>query len=179
VNRSDIVKGIVWLDQIAARAKEEAATLRHQLDEDARAEYEEQGTAPTWRMPEVATIQLSVSKEAVVVGDERVFAEWVAKRYPDEVYTVTRVRQSFTTAFTERHVLKEPEGLVDSATGEVVPGLVLRQGGIPLGVSIRPTADVKAAYAAVADHALRRLAVDAGPSMPVVLAELEAADAHP
>jgi len=178
VNRSDVVKGIVWLDQIAARAKAEAAKLREQLDDDARSEYEEQGTAPTWRMPDIATVALSVSKETVYVADEKAFTDWVAKRYPEQVYIETHVRPAWMVGFTSR-VVRDEEALVDPASGEIVPGLAVREGGRPLGISIRPTSEVKEVYAAVAEQALRQLAVSAGPSMPVVLAELEATDAHP
>lgn len=175
MNRTEITQAIIWLDQLAAAAKAEGAKLREQIYADAKAEYEEQGTAPTWRIPDVATIAASVSHESVSVGDAKAFAAWVRERYPTEVEDVPTVRPAWLAGFLER---AEPNGDVacDPTTGEVVPGLSVREGGRFAGVSIRPTADAKAVFAAVASTSLAKLAAEAGPSVPVVLAELGAGD---
>lgn len=173
MNRTELVTAVIWLDELAKAAKAEAAKLRADLAADACAELEEQGTAPTWRIPDVATVAASVSHAAVYVDDEDTFTAWVQKRYPTE--TVVRVRPAWLAGYLQRAV--GSVGVVaDPDSGEVVPGLVLRRGGDFAGISIRPTSDARAVFAAVAGKSLRELAQSAGPSVPVVLAELEAAD---
>lgn len=185
MNRADAVKAIVWLDQVAARAKLEAAAIRAAIEADAKAELAEQGTAPTWRLPDLGTVALSVSHEAVVVADEDAFTKWVAERYPTEVVQVLRVRPAWRAGFLDR-AGAYPAAVgelvaVDPETGEIVPGLVVRPGGQPVGITIRPSTEAKQVYAAVAERSLKRLALDAGPAVPTVLAELggeEMAAAH-
>lgn len=171
MNRTEITTAIIWLDQLAAAAKAEGAKLREMVYADAKAEYEEQGTAPTWRIPDVATIAASVSHESVSVGDTDALVEWVIQRYPTEIEVKTVVRAAWLNDFVTRC---EPNGDVacDPSTGEVVPGLSVREGGRFAGITIRPTADAKAVFAAVAQQSLTKLAAEAGPSVPVVLAEL-------
>ena len=166
MNRTETVQAIVWLDQLAAQAKAESAKLRQDLAADARTEYEEQGTAPTWRIPDVATVAASVTHEAVTVTDDRVLTAWVGERYPTELLTV--VRPAWLADFLSRC---QPSGDVacDPATGEVVPGLSVRPGGTFGGISVRVSAAAKEVFGALARHGLERLAVEAGPSRPVVL----------
>ena len=177
MNRADAIKTIVWLDQLAAAAKTEAAKVRADVLADARAEFEEQGMAPTWRIPDIATVAASVTHASVYVEDEAAFVAWVGKRYPTEVETKTVVRAAWQTGFLTR--APGSHGLVaDPDTGEVVPGLNVRRGGEFSGISIRPTPAAKEVFAALAEHGLRELVAKAAPSTPVVLAELEAADAN-
>lgn len=176
MNRTETVQAIIWLDQLAAKVKAEAAKLREQIYADARAEYEEQGTAPTWRIPDVATVAASVSHESVSVDNSRALVAWVEQRYPTEVERVPTVRAAWLADFLLR---AKPNGDVacDPDTGEIVPGLSVREGGHFAGVSIRATSDAKAVFGALADTALRRAVAEAGPAVPVVLAALEQADA--
>lgn len=174
MNRTQLTTAVIWLDAIAEAAKAKSAELRADLAADAKAEYEEQGTAPTWRIPDVATVSASVSHEAAYVDDERAFVRWVTERYPDEV--VTSVRPSWQKAFLSAATI-DGDSVADRSTGEVVPGLGVREGGRLTGVSIRATSDAKGVFAAVAEHSLKELAASAGPGVPVVLAELEATDA--
>jgi len=174
MNRAETITAVIWLDQIAAKAKEEAAKLRADLSADARAEFEEQGTPPTWRVPDVATVSASVTHAGIVVGDERALARWVMSRYPTEVEEVVQVRSAWRTHLL---AIAQPSGDVATLpnTGEVIPGLTVRAGGEFAGVTVRATPAAKAVYGEVAGVALRQLAATAGPSMPVVLAaELEA-----
>lgn len=172
MNRSEVVKAIVWLDQLAVQAKAEGAKLRAQLAADARAEFEEQKTAPTWRIPDVATVAASVAHEAVVVASDKTLVAWVAERYPTEVEQVTVVRGAWLAGFLTRC---RPSGEVacDPDTGEVVPGLAVRPGGTFSGVSVRVTSAAKEVFAALARRGLEKLAIEAGPSVPVVVAEVD------
>jgi len=169
-----VTQAVVWLDAIAARAKAERDKLKEQLDADAFAEFREQGTAPTWRIPDVATVSASVSKQSVSVVDEAEFLRWVATRYPDGVEIVNRVRPSWAAAFLERHIEVSGEDVSDTATGEVVPGVKVRPGGRFLGVSIRASAEAKQVFGLAAGEGLKHAAALAGPNVPVVLAEIEA-----
>ena len=170
MNRGDLVKQAIFWDQVAAAAKAEGAEIRAMLYADAKADFEEHGTAPTWRIPDLATVAAAVSHQSVYVADEPTFAAWVAKRYPTEIET--RVRPAFVEL-----VLKSANvdgTLVSYEDGEVVPGLAVRPGGEFAGVSIRATREAKEVFSALASHGLRELAAHASPVVPVVLAELEA-----
>lgn len=172
MNRTQQTQAIIWLDQLAAKAKVESGKLRDQLSADARAELEEQGTAPTWRLPDVATISTAVSHESISVADEKAFTAWVEQRYPTEVETVKVIRPAWrthllATGVTEGEVVCLPDG-------EVIPGLAVRPGGGFAGVTIRVAPAAKEVFAALAEHGLRELASTSGPHGAVVLAELTA-----
>jgi hypothetical protein len=171
VNRTELVTRIVFFDQIAARAKEAAQALRNDLTADARAEFEEQGTAPTWRIPEVATVATAVTHEAPGLADEAAFVAWVRERYPTEVETVHRARPAWMAPFLAS-LAASGDDAVDTSTGEVVPGITMRPGGNFAGVSIRPTAQGKAIIGAVAGAALEKVTASG-----FAIAELESADA--
>jgi hypothetical protein len=173
MNRTKVVQAILWLDQLAAVAKAEGQKLRVDLAADARAELEEQGTAPTWRIPDVATVAARVSKDAVRITNEPEFTAWVKERYPEGIETVTRVRNAWATTFLgEAGVIGDVA--VDSETGEVVPGLAVNVGGEFAGISITATGTAKQVFAALAGEGLRKLALTASPAVPTVLAELDA-----
>lgn len=182
MNRLQTVQAVCWLDALAARAKAEAAKLREQLDADAYAEFQEQGTAPSWRIPDVATVSASVSKQSVVVENEPAFREWVKHNYPDAIRVTESVSTKWQEAFLDRHVNVDGEDVMDTATNALVPGVKVRPQGRFLGVSIRASAEAKQVYGLVAAEGLKHAAAVAGPHGVVVLAELEpvpeAADAQ-
>lgn len=153
MSRADTVKKILVLEQFAAEAKHLAGLHRAALDADARAEYTEQGAAPTWRMPDIATITLPISKQAIEVSDPAALMAWVQHNHPGEIETTTttRVRPSFLTALLGRVI--SDEGLpVYKDTGEVLPGLTVQQAGRPRALSIKAEPGVKAIVgAAVAE----------------------------
>jgi hypothetical protein len=172
LSRADTVKGVLWLRALMDAAKEKEAELRGQLSADARAELEEQGSAPTWRVLDLARVSLSVSQEAVYVADEWLFRQWVEKRYPDKVEQVSQVKPGWQKHFLAEQVHVDLGVVFDGDTGELVPGLGLRPGGVPLGVSVTATPAAKQVFAALAEHGLQRLAIEAGPAVPTVLAEV-------
>ena len=182
MNRSDLIKAVIWLDQVASQAKSEAAKLRDELAADARAEFDEQGAAPTWRIPDLATVAASVSHESAYVEHEAEFTRWVAERYPHNIAQV--VRPAFAKVLLESAAIHYHGAdliAADPETGEVIPGVAVRPGGVFAGLSIRPTSAAREVFGALASHGLRELAAKASPAVPVVLAELapqrEAADA--
>lgn len=174
MNRTELVTRIVAYDRLALLAKARGAELREQLSAEARAELEEQGTAPTWRIPDVATVAASVTHESVYVADPAVWARWVESRYPTEVERVTVVRPAWQAGFLDAALAEYGESgervVVDTSSGEVVPGLAVRSGGEFGGVSIRVSRDAKAVFDALASDRLARLELEA--STPTVLAEV-------
>ena len=176
LNRSQTIQAAALWEAVAAQATQEAAKLRADLEADARAEYAENGAAPTWRIPDLARVSLSISKEKVYVRDLWAFLKWVKQNHPDAVETVEQIKATWREGFLKRAVetdLSAPEDrqCLDAATGEVIPGLGVSRGGVPIGISITVESDAKKAFAAVAEVALQRLAIEAGPAVPIVLAE--------
>jgi len=133
MNRTETATRVLFLEQLAAEAKAAAAILRNDLFADARAEFEEQGTAPTWRIPISSRSPRRVARSrrssatatframgggALSDGgrDDRppVVAAGVREAGPDPLR-----RGGF--------VVSDPE------TGEVIPGLDARPGGVVQG----------------------------------------------
>lgn len=162
-----IRRTLIW-EQVAAAAKARAAALREELTADARAEYAEQGTAPTWRLPDIGTVTLPVSKQSVYVADEAAVTEWVKAHYPEEVETLERVRPAFLGALL---AAVEPAGDVVCVplSGAVIPGLAVRAGGQPQSLSFRPSTAARAVAAAGAEQLLQ--GVEQAIDRPVVLEE--------
>lgn len=156
MNRSDLVQRIILLDQIAEKVKQESQALRSVLMLDARAEFEEQGSAPTWRMPDLATVATAVTHGSVSVADEYTFRRWVAERHPDQLYVPTeRVREAWQAEFLAK--LTVADGVASDSEGEVIPGLRVKEGGEFSGISIRATAAAKELFGSIAAGALDRL----------------------
>lgn len=130
MNRKDVVRNVLIWEQVRDAAQARAAEYRKMLQADAVAELEEQGTVPTWRMPDIATVSLPVSREKPVVTDETALLEWVKRQYPTEVETLTRVRRGFLSVVDSKVVVDDGQA-VDPQTGEIVPGMSVREGGIP------------------------------------------------
>lgn len=145
MNRAEMTRRVLLLEAAARQCKDRAAKVRADLDADAKAELEEQGTAPTWRL-DIGTWSLPVSKEAATITDGAVLVQWVKRRYPSEVVEV--VNPAFQSALLSR-LSTAGEVVVDPATGEVVPGLGVRPGGVPQSLRFRPAGDAQA----VADQA--------------------------
>lgn len=182
MNRTEKALRAAYLEQVAAAINLEARSLRNDLEEEALDEYRTNGNAVSWRTPDISVIA-AVSKEAVVVSNLPALTEWVLTRHPTEVEGVPTIRASWLGRLLE---LAQPAGEVacDPKTGEVIPGLGVRAGGVFGGIRIVPTPAAKQALAAVArahvHDVLPTLAaravgatVLAGPAVPTVLAEVE------
>jgi hypothetical protein len=79
-----------------------------------------------------------VSKEAPYVADPSALAEWVKGRYPSEIREV--VNPAFQSALLAR-LSPVGEVVMDRFTGEVVPGLGVRPGGLPQSLRFKPNSD--------------------------------------
>jgi hypothetical protein len=164
MNRSDIVARTIWLKQLATAALDARKNLIAELNADARAEFEEQGTASTWRIKGMATVPQAQTADAVVVVDEDKFLDWVQARHPTEVETVTHVRPAFRALVLGK--LVKVAGDVCHIDGEVVPGVEFKPGGEFIGISVTPTAAAKEAFTAVASATLLELVAKSGLEAP-------------
>lgn len=146
-SRLDRVREVLRLEGLAAAATARAAAVRAVLGEEARAELAREGTAPSWRMPDIGTVALPLSKEAVVVDGPEALLRWVKERHPEQIRTTEEVWPAFVA-----HLLASctvaGDVAVDPKTGEAVPGLAVRKGGEPKALSITAAKDVKATFAA-------------------------------
>ena len=161
MNRIERIQEILRLEGVATAARRQAEQRRAELDAEARAELEAQGTAPTWRIPGLGTVSLPVSKEAAVVADTAAFAAWCAQRHSANVETVTVVRPAFQAALLAR-VVCDGDVVVDPDTGEAIPGLAVRPGGQPRALTIRADRDVTRAAAELGEQMLESMALLAG-----------------
>jgi hypothetical protein len=159
VNRAEIAKAITACETMAKQ-------LRDALTADAEAEYREQGTIPTWRLPGI-TVLGSTSNPTVAIVDEAAFLAWVAERHPTEVeqIVVTRARPAWQSAFL-KGVVARGEPACDEQ-GEPVPGLEWRAGGGFGGIALRVDPSMKAQ---IRDHARQIVAGTRPLELPGVVA---------
>lgn len=143
MNRAQVVRALLACDALAGE-------LRRALKADARAEFDEQECAATWRLKGVGTVSTSLTSDRVAVTDEAVFLEYVKDAYPTEVEEihVFRPRETWRRAFLEG-VAKRGEPLCDKE-GRVVPGVSFVPGGEFHTVSVTPDDEVKAALKRIA-----------------------------
>lgn len=153
MNRVDRVREILRLEGLAQAANRRATEHRAALYEEARAELAREGTAPSWRLPDIGTVALPLSREAPVVADPAALTRWAEARYPSEVEAVKQVRASFQTALLQRVACTE-DAVIDPVTGEVIPGLSVRPGGMPGSLTIKASRDVKDVFASHGDALL-------------------------
>jgi hypothetical protein len=150
-SRLDRVREILRLEGLAAAASARAAAVRAALQDEARAEYAREKTAPSWRMPDVATVSLAISKETIVVSDADALITWVKERHPHQIRTVTteQIWPGFQTQLLADCVpTDDGDRAVDPKTGEIVPGVAVRKGGEPKSLSITAARAVKETFAA-------------------------------
>lgn len=152
MNRAEATRRVLLLEAAAAQINARAQELRADLNADAVAEYEEQGSAQTWRF-DLGTWSQGISKQAPVVDDAATFAEWVKGRWPSEVMQV--VNPAFQKVLLAR-LSPDGEVVIDERTGEIVPGLGVRSGGRPLTLRFKAAADALA----VADQAAGQLVAE-------------------
>jgi hypothetical protein len=173
MNRTERLQEVLRLEGIASAAMARSAEHRQALAVAARAELEREGAAPTWRVTDIGAITLPVSKEEPFVAAPDLFLAYCRERYPDAVERIEQVRPSFQEALFRMAILEEGD-VVDGGSGEVVPGVAIRPGGVPRSLSIRPTPEAKAVYAAAGAQLLDTLL--APPAEPV--GHLEPSEVH-
>ena len=170
MNRFEMIRRTLMWEQVATAARAKATAIRDELAQDARAEYAEQGTAPTWRLPDIGTVTLPVSKETVYVADEAALLAWV-KAWPGDqaevIETVERIKPWYVHDLLR--IVQVVDGHVIDEFGTIVPGLAVRPGGQPGSLSFRPSTAAKEVAAAGAQHLVESLEASIGE--PIVLAE--------
>jgi hypothetical protein len=172
VNRTERLQEVLRLEGLAAAAAARAKTYRDELALEARDELAREGSAPTWRMPDLATITLAVSKETPYILDEHLLLQWCKQRYPSEVETVEQVRGAFRQRLLVEGIISG-DSVVDGATGEVIPGAAVRPGGVPQSLTIRPSQAARVVYAAMGERTLEDLlAPDPEPQGHLDMADL-------
>lgn len=147
MNRTERLQEVLRLEGLAVAARNRAQEHRAALTEDARAELEREGAAPTWRVSDIGTITLPVSKEQPFVFNEAVFLAWCKERHPDQVEHVERVRGAFQASLLSGAFIEEGD-VVDGQSGEIVPGVAVRPGGQPQALTIRATPEARALFEA-------------------------------
>jgi hypothetical protein len=151
MNRADIIKNLVLLGQVADKVKARIAELRGELETQARAEWEQQGMAPAWTLPGVATCTLGITDATITVSDEKALVAWMQRNRPDEVETIARPREAGLKALIDA---AEVDGDIVHHGGDVIPGLTAIPGGNPKGITVRPTAGAKQVLGVEADALL-------------------------
>lgn len=176
-SRADLIRAVLEAEAIAAAYRDRAKAYRRALQSDALAELEGQGTAPTWRLQDLATASLPLSQPSVVVAEPGPFGRWVARQYPTEAERVIQVRSAFQPILLDRlepvtgrrRTVDEETGemrtqsvtrLVDPLTGRPVPGVIQRPGGEAGSLRIVPAKVVKEQ---LADQAAAEVVATLGP----------------
>lgn len=145
--RAVLAQQAVFWDAVAAEAAARAAEQRALLFAQARQEFEQERIAPTWRIPGLGTVPLSMTADRVDVADEAVYTAWVAERHPEQIETITRVRPAFDGVLRKGAAKR---GAACTVEGEVIPGLRFVPGGEPKNIAIRASEDAKGDAAGLA-----------------------------
>lgn len=156
MNRTERLQEVLRLEGLAAAASARAKTYRDELSLEARDELAREGSAPTWRVTDLATITLAVSKETPYILDDYLLLQWCKDRYPEHVETVEQVKGAFRSRLLVEAIISG-DSVVDGATGEVVPGAAVRPGGVPQSLTIRPSHAARSVYAAMGERTLEDL----------------------
>jgi len=147
VTLADDTRAILVLEAFAAEAKRIADAKRAELTAQARAQLARDGVAPSWTLPAIAKVTLGLTRETVEVSDSDKLLAWVQQRNPSEVEQQPRVRPAYLNVLLGQ-VKVDGDLVVWAETGEIVPGLAVRPGGKPKGLTITAQPGIKAAVAA-------------------------------
>lgn len=149
--RAQLAAEAVWWDAVADEARARSANVREQLDAQARQEFTRDGVAPTWRIPGIGTVPLSLTGDRVDVVDVAAYTEWVIAKHPDNIEITTQIRPAFDKTLRAAAAKRKAACTAD---GEVIPGLLFVAGGAAKGIAIRATDDAKTEAAGLAASVL-------------------------
>lgn len=155
-NRFDRAREVARLEALADAYKTVARERRAELDAEARAEWEANGCGVTWRMPDLGRVCLPLTEEAPWIADIDALLKWAKERHPENVETVEQVRAAFQKWLLDNVQITEGGAVVDPETGEVVPGMAVREGGQPKALTVTLDRDVKALFADYAKREVQR-----------------------
>lgn len=132
--KSDLAR-LLELESGIRAMKAEQDDVRRRLTDRARATYEEEGAAPTWRT-DLGTVYLTVPKPKVEVFDEDEFTKSAESILgPGCVEQVRRVRQELRSALL-RGVQATTTGIPVTEDGEPVGGVLVMPRPPFLGVKL-------------------------------------------
>lgn len=162
LTKAELAQQALFLSSLATKAKERLDAVRSELETIARDELQRDGAAPTWRIPGVGTVPLSLTADTVDVVDQQAYIEWVHASNPGEVETIVtvQVRPAYDKMLREQAAKRGPArdaegevipGAARDGLGDVIPGLVFKAGGQAKGISIRPAAAAKEASLQLAE----------------------------
>jgi hypothetical protein len=165
--------------------KAAAQALHEALNADARSEWEDNGSAPTWRLI-FATVSASLSHDRVVIEDRERFMAWMKGRYPTEVvekcHLTTRSQEWLDRLLENMAGMVEPvpgkpgEYRVVDSEGSEVPGVTFAPGGAYQSVSVTPLPATRRAIAAAATAYAR--GVDPNALDTIIRPAVEGSDAE-
>lgn len=161
MNRAEATRQVLKVEAARDQLDKLAKSLRSGLDAEARAELEQQGTAPTWRLKDIGTWSLPVTRESVAVTDPDAFLDWLAKEYPTEIEHIRRPRKAFFEVLTQ-FLVQDGEDVVHTSTGAIVPGVEIRAGGQPLTLRFKPSGDAAAVADQLAEQLVKQIAAGLG-----------------
>ncbi|HWB36856.1 MAG TPA: hypothetical protein VHA75_12600 [Rugosimonospora sp.] len=163
LTRSDKVAEITKREALADAYKRSAAVLREALQAEAIAELDREGTAPSWTIRDLGKAVLPVSVEKPYIADTDALVKWVKERHPEHVETREDVRAAFQTWLLQ-YAQPADDVVVDPESGEIIPGMAVRQGNLPGTLTITPDKAVKAQLREWAEREVARLlAAENGP----------------
>jgi hypothetical protein len=171
VNEQDLTKEIARREALAAAWRDSAGQLRQELEQRALAEHQRHGGGFTLNFRDLGKVVLPVTTEAPVIADAEPLVKWVKARYPENVETAEQVRPAFQKWLVENATVVDvghPDDnrvavdrvVVDPQTGEVIPGMKVREGGQPRALTITVNRDAKALYASWAAAEVDRALAD-------------------
>lgn len=162
MNRAELVRRLIVAEAVARQ-------IKSALKEEGRIEYDENGTAATYRMG-YATVAGSQTNDGVDVVDPDSFMAYLAGRYPTEVKTVTTqvvrnpewlAQVKDALARISRLVYDElpaeerqGTGPVVDEDGSIIPGAEFRPGGAYITTSVTPNSTARRRAAKAASKAV-------------------------
>lgn len=141
MNIAEETKHIIALEALAEEAKRVAAGKRQAIEAAARDELTGKGVAPSWAVPQVGKVWLSLTKQAAVVSDMAALSKWVADRHPEQMQLVAQIRPAFLGQLLAGLTIDDDMAI--DANGEIVPGVSVRKGGQPDKLTVKADPDVK------------------------------------
>lgn len=137
MNLRDLARVAMASKVLGDAAKEEGAAARAALGQQMLDGGVERVRVTGEHDADYGTVVCAPGRRSAGIVDEDAFTAWVAKRYPEQM--VMTVRPSFRELLLGRATrLGDP---VDKETGEVIPGVTMRQGDPYL--TVKPNAEAK------------------------------------
>lgn len=151
MNLRDLARVAMASKVLGDAAKEEGAAARAALGQQ-MIDGGVERVRVTGDDAEYGTVVCVPGRKSAGIVDDAAFTAWVAARYPDQM--VMSVRPSFRELLLGRATrLGDP---VDKETGELIPGVTMRQGDPYL--TVKPNADARDRMkTALANHGLLML----------------------